>query len=105
MGQNITPPYFKATPLLRRRCCFLGWAPFLWFKSWHETFLTLMWEKKQNLADLVAGRPPLGKMAYRRRIINTCRTRKAKQTAARLFTGLRKVCQEVLDKKGAMARG
>ena len=61
--------------------------------------------RKQDLADLVAGRPPLGKMAYRRRIINTCRTRKAKQTAARLFAGLRKVCQEVLDKKGVRARG
>ena len=49
MGQNITPPYCKATPLLRRRCCFLGWAPFLWFKIWHETFVTLMWKKSKTL--------------------------------------------------------
>jgi hypothetical protein len=61
--------------------------------------------RKRDLADLVAGRPPLGKMAYRKRIVNICRSAKARQVAGNLCKGLRKVCAEVVKKKGAMARG
>ena len=35
--------------------------------------------RKRDLADLVAGRLPLGKMAYRKRIVNICRSAKARQ--------------------------
>ena len=60
--------------------------------------------RKRDLNDLVQKRPALGKMAYRQRILAICRTPKAKEVAANYFKSLRKVCQEVLLKKGAMAR-
>ncbi len=70
------------------------------FWSWMRRQL-----RKKDLADLVAGRAPLGKMAYRKRIVNTCRSQKAKRAAANISNGLRKVCKEVVAKKGARSRG
>ena len=69
------------------------------FWSWMRRVL-----RKKDLADLVAGRAPLGKMAYRKRIVNTCRSQAAKRVASNIFKGLRKVCKEVVLKKGARAR-
>ena len=60
--------------------------------------------RRKDLADLVAGRPPLGKMAYRQRIQRMCRSAKAKQVSGNLCKGLRKVCKEVWQKNGAFAR-
>ena len=60
--------------------------------------------RKRDLNDLVKTRPPLGKMAYRQRILAVCRLPKAKAVAANYFKSFRKVCQEVVLKKGAMAR-
>lgn len=60
--------------------------------------------RKRDLNDLVKKRPPLGKMAYRQRILAVCRLPKAKAVAANYFKSFRKVCQEVVLKKGAMAR-
>ena len=60
--------------------------------------------RKRDLADLVAGRLPLGKTAYRKRVVNICRSAKARQVAGKICKGLRKVCAEVVKKKGAMAR-
>ena len=69
------------------------------FWSWMRREL-----RKRDLADLVARRAPLGKMAYRKRIVNVCRSQKAQQVASNCCKGLRKVCREVVDRHGAMAR-
>ena len=60
--------------------------------------------RKRDLADLMANRPPMGKFAYRKRIVNICRSARARQVAGNCCKALRKVCKEVVLKKGAMAR-
>jgi hypothetical protein len=57
-----------------------------------------------DFADLRAKRPVPGKIAYRQRVRNVCRSKKAQRVAAACAKGLRKVCQEVLRKKGAASR-
>ena len=67
------------------------------------------WLRKQlqrrDLADMVSRRPVLGKHAYRARIRAVCRSARARRVAKNLAGGLKKVCREVLDKKGAATRG
>ena len=60
--------------------------------------------RRRDLADMVNRRPVLNKMAYRARVREVCRSAKAKRVANNLAGGLRKVCKEVLDKKGARPR-
>jgi transposase len=60
--------------------------------------------QRRDLNDLVKKRLPLGKMAYRQRILAICRSPKSKTVAANIFQSFRKVCKEVLQKRGAMAR-
>ena len=60
--------------------------------------------RKRDLNDLVQKRAPLGKMAYRQRILAITRSAKSKRVAANIFKSCKKVCQEVFDKKGARAR-
>ena len=52
-----------------------------------------------------AKRPVLGKTAYKARVRALLKTRKANLKAAAFARGFRRVCQEVLRKKGARARG
>ena len=61
--------------------------------------------RRRDLADMVNRRPVLNKMAYRARVREVCRSAKAKRVAKNIAGGLRKVCKEVLDKKGAATRG
>ena len=53
----------------------------------------------------VAGRAVLGKMAYKARIRSILKTKKAQQVAAAHAASLRKVCKEVVAKKGAASSG
>lgn len=61
--------------------------------------------RKRDLADLVQKRPPLGKMAYRQRILAICRTPKSNQVAANIYKSFMKVCKQVVKAKGARIRG
>ena len=61
--------------------------------------------RQMDLADAVAGRAVLGKTAYKARIRSILKTKKAQQVAAAHAASLRKVCKEVVAKKGAASSG
>ncbi|CAE8704557.1 unnamed protein product [Polarella glacialis] len=73
--------------------------PFEKFWAWMRRTL-----RQKDWADLRAGRKALDKKAYQARVRSTCRTKRAQAVAASCAGGLRKVCKEVVAKKGAMAR-
>ena len=52
-----------------------------------------------DLADAVAGRPVLGKTAYRERVRRVLRSQKAQTVAKNQANTLRKVCAAVVKKK------
>ena len=58
-----------------------------------------------DLADAVAQRPVLGKMAFRERVRRVVRTKKAQEVATNCAKGLRKVCCEVIRKRGNATKG
>ena len=58
-----------------------------------------------DLKDAVQGRPVLGKMAYKTRVLRVIKTQKAQTVAGSIAKGLRKACREVIKKKGAAIRG
>ena len=58
-----------------------------------------------DLQDAVASRPVLGKAAYKQRMRNVLKSKKAQQVAANCATSLKKTCKEVAQKKGAASRG
>ena len=66
------------------------------------------WIRKQmrakDLADLVAGRPVLGRTAYKQRLQRLLRTAKAKEVAGNTMKNLRKTCL-VVSKRGGRASG
>ena len=70
------------------------------FWSWLRRKLRAM-----DLADAIAKRPVLGKTAYTLRVKRVLKTKKAQSVAAACAKGLRKVCREVLKKKGAASSG
>ena len=57
-----------------------------------------------DLRDLRAGRPPLGKTAYRVRVRNFLKTKKAQDVAKAKFNNFKKVCCEVVKKGGTASR-
>ena len=57
----------------------------------------------KDLADLNAGRPPLGKTAYKIRVRNICKTQRAQRVAGNCARNLRKVAKAVVKQKGASA--
>ena len=61
--------------------------------------------QRRDLADMIGRRPTLGKTAYRTRVRAVCCSAKAQRMARNLARGLKKVCKEVIDKKGAATRG
>ena len=67
--------------------------------------LVWAWLRKKlramDLADAVAKRPVLGKTAYVARVRRVLKTKKAQLVAASCAKGLKKVCREVVRKKGA----
>ena len=66
------------------------------------------WLRRQllhrDLADLRARRPVLGAAGYRARVRAIIRTQKAREKAAKFAGDLRRVCKEVIRKKGARVR-
>ncbi len=56
------------------------------------------------LADFRARRRPLGKTAYKARLRQVMRTKKAQTIGPNVARGFRKTCREVVKKKGAAAR-
>ena len=44
-------------------------------------------------------------MLYRARVLVLCRSSRGETVASKCFGGLRKVCLEVVSKKGAASRG
>ena len=57
--------------------------------------------RSMDLADALQGRPVLGKMAYKDRVRRVLRTKRAQTIAKNCANSLRKVCREVVKKKGA----
>ena len=49
--------------------------------------------------------PPVDKAGLKARVRALCRTQRAQNVAKAHFRNLRRVCQEVVAKKGARARG
>jgi hypothetical protein len=58
-----------------------------------------------DLKDAVEKRPVLTKAAYRRRVQGVCGSRQAQRVASSCALGLKRVCKELLKKKGAATRG
>ena len=56
------------------------------------------------MQDLRLKKPALSKTQYKRRVQEVLRTVKAQKVAKAKFQNLKKVCKEVLKKKGAMSR-
>ena len=67
------------------------------------------WLRKQlrsfDMAELKAGRPVPGRVAYLRRVRNILRSHRSQTHAAACAKGLRKVCREVVLKRGAASQG
>jgi transposase len=70
------------------------------FWSWLRRKLRAM-----DLKDAAAKRPVPGKMAYRARLLNVCKSAAAKAAAAGCANSFRKTCLEVRNKNGAASRG
>ena len=66
------------------------------------------WLRRQmrlkDLEDLRQRRPPLGKLAWKRRLTNFLKTRKAQTVAKAKWANFKTVCKEVKDKEGAASR-
>ena len=61
--------------------------------------------RAMDLKDLHAKRKPFGKSALQARVRRVLQTRKAKTVASRIFLGLRKTCQECVNKSGGATKG
>ena len=70
------------------------------FWSWLRRKLRAM-----DLKDAVAKRPVLGKMAYKSRVRSVASSQQAQRVAKACTLGLKKVCREVIRKKGAATTG
>lgn len=60
--------------------------------------------REKDLADLHAGRPVPSHVAFKARVRSLCASQQAQRVAKACALSLRKVCNEVVEKKGAMAR-
>ena len=66
----------------------------------------LRWKLRAlDLADALKKRPVLSKMAYKARVRSVCRSKRSQAVASACAIGLKKVCKEVIKKKGAATRG
>ena len=57
--------------------------------------------RSRDLKDFENGRPVLTKAAYRIRVRDVCRTKRAQQAAKAFANGYRNVCKLVVKKQGA----
>jgi len=60
--------------------------------------------RRRGLKDLRLQKPALNKIQYKQRVKEVLRTVKAQNVAKAKFRNLKKVCKEVVKKKGAMSR-
>jgi hypothetical protein len=60
--------------------------------------------RRRDLKDLRLQKPALNKIQYKQRVKEVLRTVKAQNVAKAKFRNLKKVCKEVVKKKGAMSR-
>ena len=60
--------------------------------------------RTRDLADAVAGRPALGKPAWRARVKRVIQSRRAQAVASNCAKSMRKVCREVVKQKGAATK-
>ena len=60
--------------------------------------------RRRDLEDLRLDRPPLSKAQYKQRLKQVLGTAKAQKVAKAKFRNLKRVCKEVVQKKGAMSR-
>ena len=58
-----------------------------------------------DLDDLMKGRPPATKAKLRARVRAICASQRAKTVARNCVVGLRRVCMEVIRKRGQATRG
>ena len=58
----------------------------------------------RDLEDLRKKRAALGKLAWKKRLRNVLKTKKAQDVAKAKWSSFKKVCQEVKKKKGAASR-
>ena len=61
--------------------------------------------RKMDLADAVTQKPHLSKTAYVARVKRVLKTKNMQHIAAKCAGGLRKVCREVIAKRGAATSG
>ena len=61
--------------------------------------------RSMDLADAIAKKPVLGRMAYRARVIRVLKTTKAQTAAANIAKGFRRTCKRIVDCKGAGVKG
>ena len=61
--------------------------------------------RSMDLADAIAKRLVLGRMAYRARVIRVLKTAKAQTTAANIAKGFRRTYKRIVDSKGAGVKG
>ena len=57
--------------------------------------------RRKDLEDYRLGQPALGKMAWKRRLRNLLRTKRAQMVAKNKFLNFKKVCKVVSKAKGA----
>ena len=60
--------------------------------------------RRRDLEDLRLKRPALGRTAYKQRVKNLLRSRRAQNVAKQKFAGFKSVCKEVVLKQGAASR-
>lgn len=60
--------------------------------------------RRRDLEDLRLKKPALNKSQYKQRVKEVLRTVKAQNVAKAKFRNFKAVCQEVVEKKGAMSR-
>ena len=70
------------------------------FWSWARRRLRV-----KDLEDVKAKRSPLGKTAYKQRVLTVLRSADAQEAARNIFNSFQKVCREVVSKEGAASRG
>ena len=61
--------------------------------------------RSMDLADAIAKKPVLGKMAYRARVVRVLKTTKAQTVAANIAKGFRRTCKRIADCKGRGVKG
>ena len=61
--------------------------------------------RAMDLADAVAKRFVLGKMAYKARVVRLLKTNRAQQTAINIAKGYRKTCKRIVECRGAAVKG